>query len=36
MPQQFLHGPDVIAHFKQMSGKGVAKRVAAHWLAQPG
>ncbi len=32
MPQQLLHGPDVVAVLEEMRRKGVPKRLTAHML----
>ena len=36
MPEQLLHGADVVPVLRQVGRKGVAKRVAARLLPDPG
>ena len=36
MPQELLHGPDVVAVLEQVGGKRVPKGMAAHALRDPG
>ena len=36
MPEQFLHGADVVTALQQVSGEGMAQHVRAHGLGQPG
>jgi hypothetical protein len=35
VPEQFLHGPNVVAIFQQMGGKRVSKAVATCGLVNP-
>jgi hypothetical protein len=36
VPKEFLHRPDVVAGLEQVRGKGMAQRMAAHVLRDPG
>ena len=36
MPQQFLHGPDVVSPLKEKGGEGVPEAVTGHSLVDPG
>jgi len=36
MPEEFLHGADVVAGFQQMGGETVAQRMATRELDDPG
>src|SRR5437763_2180085 len=36
MPEQFLHGADIVARFEQMGRKGVTQRVRGRRFREPG